>query len=124
MPVESKATVPSTAVVPATNVNVPVLMVAGFIALLKLAVTAAPWQMPVTPPTGTTEVTAGAVRLGGGPPLLESGSLHPESRTANRSAGIKIFLIFKLRISFSSSHTCRAIHVEPRYRKYTDLETY
>jgi hypothetical protein len=82
-------------------------MVAGFIALLNVAVTTAPWQTPVAPPNGTTETTVGGVREGGGPLLLESGSLHPAIPTAKRNAGIQILAVFNLRISFSSSLVTR-----------------
>jgi hypothetical protein len=98
-------------------------MVAGFMALLKFAVTTAPWQTPIAPPNGTTETTVGGVREGGGAPLLVSGSPHPVIPTAKRNAVIQILAIFNLRMSFSSSHSCQAIHVEPRYceyREYTD----
>jgi hypothetical protein len=104
--VESMETVPTTGVVPAANLKVPVVIVAGFMALLNVAVTTAPWQTPVAPPNGITETTVGGVREGGGPPLPESGSPHPAIPTANRNAVTHTWLIFSMRICFSSSHTC------------------
>ncbi len=107
-PVESSETVPVTA---GANLKVPVLIVAAFIALLNVAVTMAPWQMPVAPPTGTTETTVGGLKGDVAPPAL-SPSLHPAIvaiTAVNRNAGIQNFLKFELRISFSSLHTCKAI---------------
>src|SRR4029077_3489385 len=51
-----------------------------------------------------------------------SASLHPATMAASRNAGIQNVLKFELRISFSSSHTCKAIHVEPRYRNISTYE--
>jgi len=110
MPVEPRATVPLTAVVPAASLNVPVLMVAGFITLLNVAVTMAPWQTPVAAPTGTTETAAGGVKGEVAPPVLLSESPHPAIATANRNAGIEILLTFNLRISFSSSPSYKAFY--------------
>jgi hypothetical protein len=79
------------------------LIVAGFIALLNVAVISPLLgQTPVEPASGVTAVTVGGVREGGGPPLLESGSPHPVIPTVNRNAVIQTWLIFNLRISFSS----------------------
>ena len=107
--VESRETVPVTGVEPAAKVKVPVLMVAGFMALLKVAVTRTAWQTPVAAPVGNTETTVGAAKGEVGPPVTLSGSLHPAITTANRNAGIQILLTFDLRISFSSS---------PRYKAF------
>jgi hypothetical protein len=87
-------------------VKVVVLIVAGFMALLNVAVmTAVFGQTSVEPSGGVTEVTVGAVKGEPGlpTPAFLSGSPHPATRAANRNAGNKILLIFKLRISFSSS---------------------
>jgi len=105
-PAESRATVPVT---PGANLKVPVLMVAGFMALLNVAETTAPWQIPVEAPAGITETTVGGVKGEVGPPVLLSGSPHPAITTAKRNAGIQILLTFNLRVSFSSS---------PRYQAF------
>jgi hypothetical protein len=100
--VASRATVPMTAVPPVANLKVPVLIVEGFIALLKVAVTTAPWQMPVAAPAGTTETTVGGVVGEVGPPAVLSGSPQPANAAVKRNAGIQILPTFDLRISFSS----------------------
>jgi hypothetical protein len=100
------------------KVNVEVLIVAGFIALLNVAVIIVTLgQTTVEPAVGVSEVTVGAVRgLPGPPPLSESP--HPAARTANRNAEIQILLTFNLRISFSSSPSDKAFHAsyEPPQR--------
>jgi hypothetical protein len=84
-------------------VNVVVLIVAGFIALLNVAVISPLLgQTPVEPASGVSAITVGGVREGGGPPLLESGSPHPVIPMANSNAVIQTWQIFNLRISFSS----------------------
>jgi hypothetical protein len=93
------------------------MIVPGFIALLNVAVTTAPWHTPVTPPAGTTEITVGGVSEGGGPPLLVSGSPHPVIPTAKRNAVIQILAIFNLRISFSSSPSNRTFDTASRSRE-------
>lgn len=107
---ELYATVPDTLVPLAVfKVNVEVLIVAGFIALLNVAVIIATLgQTTVEPFGGVTEVTVGPDVGLPGPPVLESGSLHPAVTTANRNARIQILLIFDLRISFSSSPKYKA----------------
>jgi hypothetical protein len=113
-PAESRETVPATlAPVGSAKVNVAVLIVRGFIALLNVAVIAgvALGQTTVEPGVGVGGVveeapsTVGAARglLGLGAPLSESP--HPAITTASRNAGIQILLTFNLRISFSYS-TC------------------
>jgi hypothetical protein len=59
------------------------LIVAGFIALLKVAVTIVFGQAPTAPSGGATEITVGGVTPG--LPAL-SGSLHPAPKTSNRNA--------------------------------------
>jgi hypothetical protein len=102
-PAESRETVPVTAPPGPVKVNEEVLIVAGFIALLNVAlITAMLGQTRVKPFVGVTETTVGAVRgLPGLPPLSESP--HPAAKTASRNAEIQILLTFNLRISFSSS---------------------
>src|SRR5437868_709091 len=82
-------------------------MVAGFIALLKVAVTTGVLgQTRVEASGGVTNVTVGGVSGSPGFPAPLSGSPHPARRTANRnakSAEIQILLKFNLRIRFSSS---------------------
>ena len=107
LPVESRATVPVTLPPGPLNVNVVVVIVAGFIALLNVALTIATLgQTSVEPFGGVTEVTVGGVRGEPGPAFIASGSLHPAIPTANRNAVIHTWLIFSMRICFSSSHTC------------------
>ena|ERR1700722_9097502 len=64
------------------NVKVVPLIVAGFIALLKVAVTTVLTQAPLAPSTGATVMTTGEERPAF-PPLL-SGSLHPVAIISNR----------------------------------------
>jgi len=71
--VVSCVTIPTT---PGATVKVVALMVAGFIALLKVAVITALGQT-VAPLTGVTETTLGGVTVG--LPAL-SGSLHPAAK--------------------------------------------
>jgi len=106
MPVESRETDPDTLDPPGpakVNVVAGELIVAGFIALLNVAVTGVVRQAPVEPSGGVTEVTVGGVKGEVAPPVLLSESLHPAIATASRNAGIQILLTFNLRISFSSS---------------------
>ena len=98
-----------------------VLTVVEFIGLLNVAVIGGALLGQRRVPFGVTESTVGVAAGDAGPPPA-SGSPHPLITTTNRSAGMKIFLKFELRISFSSSHTCKAIHVEPRRPEYTDLQ--
>jgi hypothetical protein len=99
-------TVPDTLAPPAVKVNVfapaEVLIVAGFIALLNVAVIMGALLGQTRVPFGVTESTVGAAVGEVGPPPT-SGSPHPAITTANRNAGIQILLTFNLRISFSSS---------------------
>jgi hypothetical protein len=115
--VASYATVPVTAPPGPVKVNVEVLIVAGFIALLNIAVIIVTLgQTTVEPAVGVSEVTVGAVRgLPGPPPLSESP--HPAARTANRNAEIQILLTFNLRISFSSSPSDKAFHASMNRRR-------
>ena len=70
---------------------------AGFIALLKVAVTIVLGQAPTAPLGGATEITAGAVRPGFVPDL--SGSPHPATTMSSRNAANQILWLFSLRIS-------------------------
>jgi hypothetical protein len=94
--------VPATAVAPAANLNVVAgeMIVFRFIALLKIALTTAPWQIPVEPPAGITETTVGGVVGEVGPPAL-SVSPHPTNAAASKNAGIQIMPTFDLHISFT-----------------------
>jgi hypothetical protein len=90
MSVASIETVPATELAPAANVNVVAgeMIVAAFMALLNVAVTAAPWQMPETPTPGFTETTVGGVSGEPGFPTPEflSGSLHAVVTMSSRNA--------------------------------------
>ena len=114
VPVESRATVPVTLPPGPLKVNVVVLIVAGFIALLNVAVIIATLgQTRVEPFGGVTEATAGGVRGEPGPPLL-SESPHPPTKAASRNAEIQILPTMNLRISFSSSRSYKAFHASTR----------
>jgi hypothetical protein len=86
--------------------KVAVLIVLGFIALLKVAVTTAVLgHIRVEALIGVTDVTVGGAK---GLPGVNafgflSGSLHPVARTNSRNAGIQILLIFTFRMCISSS---------------------
>src|SRR5258708_1378191 len=87
------------------------LIVAGFIALLNVAViTAGVGQTRVEPAAGVSEVTVGG---GSGSPGLPAFPFLSESpppattRTPSRNAEIQMLLTFNLRISFSSSPSAR-----------------
>ena len=70
-------------VTPGLTVKVVALMVAGFIASLKVAVTTAREHAPVEPSGGVTEATAGvrpAISV------LRSGSPHPVAKRSIRNA--------------------------------------
>ena len=104
-------TTPATLVAPEAKVNVVVLSVAGFIALLKEAsIASGVPQVRMEPARGFTEVTVGGVR--GAPGFAASGfelvPQHPATTRANRNAGIQVLLTFNLRISFSSLPRCKA----------------
>src|SRR4029077_19740211 len=108
MPVESRETDPDTLDPPGpakVNVVAGELIVAGFIALLNVAVTGVVRQAPSP---GVTETTVGGVKGEVGPPVLLSGSPHPTSAAASKNAGIQIMPTFNLRISFSSSPSYKA----------------
>jgi hypothetical protein len=116
-PAESRETVvPGTfaPVVLLVKVNVEVLIVAGFICLLNVAlITAMLGQRRVKPFVGVTETTVGAVKGLPGPPAT-SGSPHPATNAASRNAEIQILLTMNLRISFSSSRSYKAFHASTR----------
>ena len=69
---------------PGATVKVVALMVEGFIALLKVAVTTALGHMLAAPLGGATEITVGGVTVELVPAL--SGSLHPVAKTSSRNA--------------------------------------
>jgi hypothetical protein len=96
-------TVPATLAPFAVKVNVVVLIVAGFIALLNVAVTTAAFgQTSKLPFGGVTAVTVGGT-TGLVPMTASGGQPHPTVRTtASISAVIEILLIFN-RFIFSSS---------------------
>ena len=94
--VESAVIVPVT---PGDTVKVEALIVAGFIALLNVAVTRVVGQ-GVEAPAGRTEIAVGGVRGDVGLPGFLSGSPHPTIATARINAGIHTLETFVLRISF------------------------
>jgi hypothetical protein len=96
-------TAPATGVLPEVTVNVVLLIVPGFIGLLKVAVTIAVFgQTSNEPFGGVTAVTVGGfvglVGATGAPPL--SGSPHPGVTTAivSSNANTKILFTFNLLI--------------------------
>ena len=119
-PVESRETIVPGTIAPVVllvKVNVEVLIVAGIICLLNVAlITAMLGQRRVKPFVGVTETTVGAVKGLPGPPAT-SGSPHPATNAASRNAEIQILLTFNLRISFSSSPSDKAFHASMNRRK-------
>jgi hypothetical protein len=104
---ELYVTCPETFVVPGpVNVKVVVVIVAGFIALLNVAVMRTVLgQTRVEASSGVTEVTVGGVKGSVGPPApaFLSGSLQLASTMTNKNSGIQILQAFNLDISFSPS---------------------
>jgi hypothetical protein len=98
-------TLPGTAVPFAVNLNVVVLIVAGFIALLNVAVmTAVLGHTRRVPLGGVTAVTIGGATGSVGLNAAPSGSPHPgvKAATASSNAVIKTLLSFNLFIYISS----------------------
>jgi hypothetical protein len=93
------------------KVKVVVLTVAGFIALLKVALMIIPLfgQTPVEAFSGVTEITVGGVVGAPGFPAFPflSESLHPATRAASRKAEIQVLPNVNLRISCSCSLVTR-----------------
>src|SRR5580704_5273499 len=86
--------------VPATagvTVKVVALMLEGFIALLKVAVTVVFGQTPFAPLAGITETTVGGVTVRLTPAL--SGSLHAAPTISDRSAVNQIIRCLCLRMT-------------------------
>jgi hypothetical protein len=77
--------------VPAVKVKVVVLIVAGFIASLKVAVTTALGHMPTTPLRGVSEV-----KVGGVTPGLALGLQHPGLKTSSKNAMNHVLLLLYL----------------------------
>ena len=107
-PVESREGVPGTfAPLESAKVNVAVVIVRGFIALLNVAVMIVVLgQATVVPLAGVTAVTVGGAR-GLPVPACLSESLHPAMTRASRNAGIQILETFNVLIRFFLS-----MHVE------------
>ncbi|MFZ0420236.1 MAG: hypothetical protein WAM04_19185 [Candidatus Sulfotelmatobacter sp.] len=76
------------------NVKVVLLIVAGFIAALKAAVTGALGQTPTAALRGTTETTVGAAKTG-----LAPGLQHPGLKMSRRSAMDQIAQLLYLRMT-------------------------
>src|ERR1700688_4455007 len=81
----------------AVNVKVVPLIVAGFIALLKVAVTIVLGHAPIEPLGGATEITVGAVKPGLG---LLSGSLQSAPTISSRNVMKQILRWLYLRMTF------------------------
>jgi hypothetical protein len=82
--------------VPVVKVKVVVLMVAGFMATLKLAVTTVFGHAPAAPLGGATAVTVGGIK----PRLVAlSASLHPVATISNRNTGNQILGLLYLRMT-------------------------
>jgi hypothetical protein len=98
--VASTDTIPATGFAPAAKVNAVAgeVIVAGFMALLNVAVTAEPWQIPETPTLGFTETTVGGVSGEPGFPTAEflSGSLHPVVTMSSTNAENQILKLLYL----------------------------
>src|SRR5437868_14691617 len=92
---------------PAFKVKVEVLMVAGFIALLKVAVTTGVLgQTRVEPAGGVTAITVGGLVGLPGPALaFLSGSPHPATTKAISDARTRLLATINLRMCFSSFFT-------------------
>ena len=93
-------TCPDTLAPPEVKVNVEVLIVARFIALLKVAVITAVLTT-VEPSGGVAEVTLGGVSGSPGSLAFLSQSPHPTTRTASRNTQIQILLTTNLCITSS-----------------------
>ena len=87
------------------KVNVEALSVAGFIALLNVALTMAVLEQTLgEASSGVTDVAVGKVNGSVGfPAAAFFSSPHPVIATVNRNAEITIFVIFDMCINFSSS---------------------
>jgi len=83
--------------VPDVNVKVVLLIDAGFIALLKVAVTIVLGHASTAPLGGATEITVAGTKPGLVPVL--SGSLHPVATMSSRNAGNQILGLLYLRMT-------------------------
>jgi hypothetical protein len=105
-------TAPATLVEPVNSVKVVVLIVAGFIALEKVAsMTTTLPHVKVEPVSGFTEFTAGGVSGLPGFPAFVSESPQPESRQAARNTVIQTLVNLNLRISFSLN-SCKVFRTD------------
>jgi hypothetical protein len=98
-------TCPGTLAPREVKINVELLIVAGFIALLNVAViTVEANEATVEPSGGVTELTLGGVSGSPGFPAFAflSKSAHPATKATNRSATNDIFPVLNLRIGFCS----------------------
>src|SRR5436309_5644263 len=103
--------VPSTLPPGPAKVKVGLLMVAGFMSLLKVAlIMAVLGQTPTLPLSGVTRTTVGGVAGDEAATPFLSGSPHPAVKMSNRSAANQILWILYIRIHTSSSRlNCRRI---------------
>jgi hypothetical protein len=96
--VPAYATAPDTGAAPGpVNVNVVVLIVAGAITVLNVAVTVVFSSTPVAPFAGDVATTTGDTGL------KACSRPHPAAKATNTNASNTIFPILNLRISFSCS---------------------
>jgi hypothetical protein len=106
---ELYVTCPETFVEPGpVNVKVALLIVAGFIALLNVAVMRSVFgQTRVDASSGVTDVTVGGVKgsVGLPVPAFLSGSPQPDITMNNKNSGIQILQNFNVGISFSPSES-------------------
>ena len=93
--------------------KVEILIVAGFIGLLNVALIMAVVEQTLgEASSGVTEVTVGGVNGSPGfPAPAFLSSPHPVITTANRNAETKILLIFNMRINFSPFFSDKASHL-------------
>jgi len=75
------------------------LMVEGFIALLKVAVTTVFGHAPAAALGGAADITVGGVRVGF--PPVSSGSLHPVATTSSRNTMKQIVSVLYLRMTIA-----------------------
>jgi hypothetical protein len=93
------------------NINVDVLIVAGAITELKVAVTVALRSTSVSPFLGNVAITVGNAGLG------VCSRPHPAARATNTNASRDIFTDLNLRISFSCLTSDKAFRFRFRSRR-------
>jgi hypothetical protein len=104
------------------TMKLPVLIVAGFIGLLNVALIRVVGQAVWDAIAGSTDTTAGGLSGEAGPPAFLSASLHPAITTPNIKAGIQALQTFNLYISFLSSITMLSVRM--RHVAFSDNHTH